>query len=174
MNVDQIDVLLSAFVLQDVDFILENLDTLFHFSQILAGRLNLTHVLVARILHFFIESDKRVQLEVGVLLLFGQIKNEKLLDFKLCTSFTGLSSGLGGSASHFCPDGHQEINLDDEHSFTSLHLLDEGLLSFDLLLKLLDASLAHVEVQTLLDELANIDHLVFLIILETVFEFALL
>ena len=61
-DVDEVMVFLSALVLQDVNFILENLDTLFHLSEVLTTRLNLADVLVSRILDLFIQSDERVQL----------------------------------------------------------------------------------------------------------------
>ena len=61
-DVDEVMVFLSALVLQDVNFILENLDTLFHLSEVLTTRLNLANVLVSRILDLFIKSDERVQL----------------------------------------------------------------------------------------------------------------
>ena len=55
-------VFLSALVLQDVNFILENLDTLFHLSEVLTTRLNLADVFVSRVLDLFVQSDERVQL----------------------------------------------------------------------------------------------------------------
>ena len=53
-DVNEVMVLLSALVLQDVNFILENLYTLFHLSEILTTRLDLADVLVSRVLDFFI------------------------------------------------------------------------------------------------------------------------
>ena len=69
-------ILLSAFSSQDVNLILQDLDALFHFCEILAGRLNLTDVLVPGILDFFVEGNEGVQFEFCVLLLFGQIKDQ--------------------------------------------------------------------------------------------------
>ena len=61
-DVDEVMVFLSALVLQDVNFILENLDTLFHLSEVLTTRLNLADVFVSRVLDLFVQSDERVQL----------------------------------------------------------------------------------------------------------------
>ena len=94
VDVDQVVVFLGTFILQDVDFVLQDLDTLLHLGQVLTRRLNLTHVLVPRVLHLFVQSDECVQLEVCVLLLFRQIENEKLLDFELCAGLTSLRGRL--------------------------------------------------------------------------------
>ena len=54
MDINQVVVLFSTLILQDVDFVLKDLDTLLHLCQILTRCLNLTDVLVSRILHLFI------------------------------------------------------------------------------------------------------------------------
>ena len=107
-------------------------------------------------------------------MLLCQIQDEKLFDLELGARLTGLCSRLRSCPSHFCPNSHQEVDLDDEHSFTGLHLLHKCLLSLNLSLQLIDASLANIEVETFLDELSDVDHLVLLVVLQTVFEFTLL
>lgn len=73
VDVDQVSVLLRTLVLQDVHFVLEDLDSLLHLGQVLATGLDLRNVLVSRVLHLLVKSDKSVQLEVSVLLLLRQI-----------------------------------------------------------------------------------------------------
>ena len=60
MNVDQLFVFLLTFVLKDIDFVLENLDTFFHLSQVLATGLNLTDILVSRILDLFVQRNEGI------------------------------------------------------------------------------------------------------------------
>ena len=60
MNVDQFFVFLLTFVLEDIDFVLENLDTFFHLSQVLATSLNLTDILVSRILDLFVQRNEGI------------------------------------------------------------------------------------------------------------------
>mgnify|MGYP006922975374 CR=1 FL=1 len=174
MNVDQISILLSTLCLKDINFILQNLDTLLHLSQVLTGGLDLTHVLVSRVLHLFIQSDERVQLEVCVLLLLRQVKNEKFFYLEFSTSFTGLSRSLRGCPCHFRSDGHQEVDLNDKHGFSSLHLFNKSLFCIDLLFELINTILANIQVETLLDKLTDIDHLIFLVVLQTMLKFTLL
>ena len=61
---------------QDINFILEDFDSLFHLSKILTGSLNLTDVPVTGIFDLFVKSDERIQFELGILLLLGQIENQ--------------------------------------------------------------------------------------------------
>ena len=61
-DVNEVMVLLSTLVLQDVNFILENLDTLFHLGEVLTARLDLADVLVSRVLDLLVQSNERVQL----------------------------------------------------------------------------------------------------------------
>ena len=68
-DINQIAVLLGALVLQDVDFILQDLHALLHLGQVLTAGLNLAHILVPGILHLFVECNESVELEVCVLLL---------------------------------------------------------------------------------------------------------
>mmetsp|Transcript_39515 Transcript_39515/g.51732 ORF Transcript_39515/g.51732 Transcript_39515/m.51732 type:complete len:229 (+) Transcript_39515:831-1517(+) len=61
-DVDEVAVLLRAFELQNVDFVLEDLHALLHLSQVLTTGLNLAHILVSRVLDFFVKCDESVQL----------------------------------------------------------------------------------------------------------------
>ena len=80
VDIDEVAVFLLTFILQDIDFILQDFDTLFHFSQVLTTCLDLTNVLVSRILYFFVKSNESIEFEVSILLLLGQIKNQKFFD----------------------------------------------------------------------------------------------
>lgn len=171
-DIDQVAVFLSALVLQDVDFVLQDLHALLHLGQVLTAGLNLAHVLVPGVLHLFVKCNEGVQLEVRILLLLRQVQYQQLLDLELSTGLTSLCGCLRSCTSHLGPDGHQEVDLDDEHGLTSLHVRHKRLLKFNLLLELLDAVLAHIKVQALLDELADIDHLVFLVVGQTMVEFS--
>ena len=59
-DVNEVMVLLSALILQDVNFILENFYSLFHLGEVLTARLDLTDVLVSRVLDLLVQSDERV------------------------------------------------------------------------------------------------------------------
>ena len=58
--------------------------------------------------------------------------------------------------------------MNDEHCFTLLHLLHKLLFSFNLLFELGNLGLAQVKIQTFLDELTNVNHLVFNVVLKAV------
>lgn len=107
-------------------------------------------------------------------MLLRQIEDEKLLDLELSTGLARLCRSLGSCTSHLGTDSHEEVNLDDEHGFTSLHLLDELLLSLDLTLQLSNSALFGVQFKTLFDKLTYVDHLIFLVVLQTVLQLGLL
>ena len=57
---------------QDINFILQDFNSLLHLSKILTGCLDLTNVPVTGVFDLFVKSDERVQFELRVLLLLGQ------------------------------------------------------------------------------------------------------
>ena len=58
VDVDQVSVLLGAVVLENVNFVLENLDSLLHLSEILTASLNLADILVSLVLYALVLGDK--------------------------------------------------------------------------------------------------------------------
>ena len=69
-------VLLQRLVAQDLDLILQDLDSLLHFGEVLRRILNLADVLIPIILHILIKCQEGIEFELDLLLLFGQIQNE--------------------------------------------------------------------------------------------------
>ena len=86
-DVVQLSLFLLTFSLQDVEFVLQNLDPLPHLGQVLAGRLDLTHISVPGGLDIFVHANKHVKFELSVLLFFGQIQNQQLLHLELLLEF---------------------------------------------------------------------------------------
>lgn len=110
-------IFLSWFMSQNFNFILENFNSFLHFCKILRGILNLTYIFISIILDVFIKSEEWIEFELNFLLLFGQIKNEEFLNFKLFLCLSCLSHCLWSSTSHFLSDCWQEFNFDNKLVF---------------------------------------------------------
>lgn len=72
-NVNQCSILLTALISEYFYLILQDFDAFLHLSQVLGRILDLRHVLISSIFHFFIECDEGIQSEFSLLLLFSQI-----------------------------------------------------------------------------------------------------
>ena len=162
LDVDESTVFLGTLGSQDIDLILKDLDALFHFCEILAGRLDLTDVLVPGVLDLFVESDEGVQLEFSVLLLLGQIEDQKLFHLELLTSLSGLGGGLRSCSCHLLSDGLQELDLDEELTLVILEFAHFLLLRCNHFFDVLDLSLKGSVLETFLDKLTNEDLLLFM------------
>ncbi len=105
LDVDEGSVFLRAFVAEDFNFVLQDFNTFFHFSQVLTRILNLAHVLVASVFDLLVERHELVEAEFNFLLFLCQIQNQQLLHFKLFLRLARLGRGLTCGASHFLADG---------------------------------------------------------------------
>jgi hypothetical protein len=154
-DINECSVFFTAFISENFDFILQNLDTFLHLSKVLGGVLDLRDVLVTGVLHFFVKSDERIQTELSFLLFLSKIENKQFLDLKFLLGLSGLSHSLRGSPGHLLSDGRQELDL--LHPLVllllkSLHLL---LVSHDVRTDLHDLSLHILLFQALLHQLTH-------------------
>ena len=151
------DVLIGRLVTQDLDFILQNLDTLLHLSQILRAACNLRHVLVTHVLDVLVERLERVEAELSLLLLLQQVQDEQFFDLQLLDGLFSLSHGLRSGSRHLLTDGTKEDNLNLELAFLLLHLGHLTLERLDLVLFATSLQLGLVAVETALDQLTDKD-----------------
>jgi len=150
---------------------LQNLDSFFHFGQILGRALDLGHKLVSSVFHFFVEGEEGVKSELCLLLLLRQIKDQKFLHLQLFLRLTFLGGSCGGRARHFLSDGGQKLNFFDPLVLLGLVILNLLLTLLDIVLQLgsLDRHLLLIE--TKLDKLTDEDLLLFMKVLHRVLIF---
>jgi hypothetical protein len=111
LNVYKRSILLWRFITKNFNFILKDFDSLFHFSKILGSVLNLAHILISCIFHFFIECYEGVQAKLGFLLLLCEIKNKQFFDLQFLFCLSSLSHRLRSCPCHFFSDCREKFDL---------------------------------------------------------------
>lgn len=90
--------LLLRFVLQNLEFVLRDLDLLLELSEVLRAVLDHVHVLVTSRLRFFVQRLHRVQFKLRLLMAFHQVQDSQFLDLQLLPSLTDLYKSVSQPA----------------------------------------------------------------------------
>jgi len=108
-------------------------------------------------LDILIHRNEHVKLELGILLLFSEIQDQKLFDFQLFTSVSGLGCCIRCSSCHFLLDSGEEIDLHLKHDLLFLEIGD----SFFFTLNIVDDSIEFLSsgiiLKTFTNQLTNIN-----------------
>lgn len=157
LNVNKRSILLGRLIPENFNFILEDLDSLFKFSKILGGVLNLRNVFISVVLDFFIQSYERTKPIFGLLLLLREIEDEKFFDFELFLGFSHLSHGLGGRPCHLLSDDRQELDFFNVFGLLFLEVLHVFIELCQLLRSLRDLLLSLLQFGGLVQDLIKVD-----------------
>lgn len=104
-------VFLRALILQDLELVLEDLDSFLKFSQILRGVLDEIDVFVSGGFDFFVKGLEVLEFILGFLLFFGKIENQQLFDFEFLLGLTDLSVSDRGFSGHGLSDSCGVLNF---------------------------------------------------------------